>query len=52
MVVLLSGVATASAALLQLQGVADTFKEFSQGIAGGAEDELEQVQPGSRRPSC
>lgn len=46
MVALLSGVATASTVLLQLQGVANTFKDISTGIDASAKDALQDVQPG------
>lgn len=44
--ILLAGVASASAALLQLKGVTDTFNDLSVDIATGAKDELADVPPG------
>ncbi|MEH3053700.1 MAG: LCP family protein [Patulibacter minatonensis] len=44
--ILLAGVASASAALLQLEKVSDTFQELSEPIASGAQDELADVTPG------
>ncbi|MBO9531527.1 MAG: LCP family protein [Solirubrobacteraceae bacterium] len=44
--ILLAGVASASAALLQLQQVTDTFNELSVDIDKGAQDQLADVQAG------
>lgn len=44
--ILLAGVASASAALLQLQKVTNTFNDLSVDIDSGAKDELADVAPG------
>lgn len=44
--ILLAGVASASAALLQLEGAAKTFRDLSVAVDPGAKDELEDVPPG------
>jgi polyisoprenyl-teichoic acid--peptidoglycan teichoic acid transferase len=44
--ILLAGVASASAALLQLKGAADVFTRISVGVDEGAKDALADVTPG------